>query len=74
MRVHNTHAPASPSPHPTSGRPEEAAYCNMERYLQGSFIKYSSNAGYVNTKDYRATLQVEVDVRGVVQIIGVRRC
>lgn len=30
----------------------------MERYLQGSFIKYSSNAGYVNTKDYRATLQV----------------
>ncbi len=31
----------------------------MERYLQGSFIKYSSNAGYVNTKDYRATLQVE---------------
>ncbi len=30
----------------------------MEPYLEGSFIKYSNNAGYVNTEDYRATLQV----------------
>lgn len=30
---------------------------NMEKELKGDYIKYSNNAGYVNTKDYAATLQ-----------------
>ncbi|KAL6748372.1 kinase-like domain-containing protein [Haematococcus lacustris] len=32
-------------------------YYNMEKALEGQFMKYSNNAGYVNTKEYQATLQ-----------------
>lgn len=40
------------------GNEPNCKFYNMEKVLHGKWIKYSSNAGYVNTEDYAATLQV----------------
>ncbi|KAG2485289.1 hypothetical protein HYH03_015964 [Edaphochlamys debaryana] len=37
--------------------PEAKRWCTLEPHLQGTFTKFTNNAGCVNTADYRATLQ-----------------
>jgi len=34
----------------------DSTYYNMEKWLEGTWIRYSNNVNYVNTKEYAATL------------------
>ncbi|KAG0605400.1 hypothetical protein M758_9G056100 [Ceratodon purpureus] len=38
------------------GSGSKTKYYNMERYLQGKWIRYTNNLNYVNTEEYAATL------------------